>query len=405
MKFLVTSYARIFVIVIICGIASIENAVIAQAPKTSTSKSADKSAVEPTNSPTDSPTREPAPSPTPTPGPGNGPTRHPTPPCDQSPDCVPYWVNGAHYDNCCPQGPTPYPTCTRRTPTGNADDRRTNIDKYADNCQAFLVFETPFLTVGSGTINGNDFTETRTIIYWLGPPQYIVDNEGNIESIVSRVIEYVGNPSSTGDFKSNSAGTMTISPAGFAATWNDVLRYYETVIAPNNGSDKAKNRWSEAGFPLASIIGVKSSSFVGAVRARWEFDPSSNQEVKQKLEYYFGQQATPKSFDYLYNYIVNNKNHLPPRNQNPNHQPKYPNNNSNNPNYHPDQNQNQNQNSHYYKKPVATSYSKPYWKKNNRLRGRSTDQDAETITETYTSTTGGGGATPNDSNPWDDYGN
>merc|ERR1712238_595182 len=112
---------------------------------------------------------------------------------------------------------------------------------------------------------------------------------------------------------------------------------------------------------LAAMLELEPSKFVGAVKARWAFTPSSHAKIQQ-LEYDFGQAATPDSFEDLYNHIVTNVVPEPNSNPNPNNPYPYPNSNhySQKPN-------------HYYIKETTTKYipNKSNWsKKNNRfIRG------------------------------------
>jgi len=331
----------------------------------------------PTPTPTDQPSPDPSPSPTshpsdhstPSPTPGQT-TRGPTP----SPTPSPTPGKKTH-------GPTPSPT---DKPTGGGDgpstnSRRKNIGMYASYRQAFLVFEKPFLEVVSGSAQQSGFTQMVTTVYWLGPPSYKLDDEGNIDTIVSRVIEYVNNPSAADPNQGpNNGVTMKFNPAGFASSWNDVLEYYESVIVDldPNDSDGSQYRWSEAGHPLASIIEFEPSDFVGAVKARWEFDTSSssssNHECLQQLESDFGQPATPESFEYLYKYIVQN---TPQPNPNPNPSP----------NYHYSNHYSQKPNYYYPKKPQYAP-KKNWNKKHHGMRGI------------------GGAATATGTNPWEDHG-
>jgi hypothetical protein len=180
-----------------------------------------------------------------------------------------------------------------------------------------------------------------TTLYWLGPPQYNLDDDGNIDTIVSRVIEYVSDPivADSNQFIVPSGGfTLKFNPAGFAGSWNNVLQYYESVIIdidPNDVDDKSQYRWSEAGYPLAAIIEFEPSDFVGAVKARWVFDPtttttntSGTTELQQLENDLDGQSPTPEVFETLYSDIISSNSPNP----NPNYPKKYHTNNSNNKN-------------------------------------------------------------------------
>ena len=217
------------------------------------------------------------------------------------------------------------------------------MNEQTNTCTAFLIFETPFLEiVNKFEQQGykDSIQQMVTTLYWLGPPTYKVDDDGNVDTIVSRVIEYVYNPDvadpNNNDLLPNNLQGVTekLNSAGFAGSWNNVLEFYESVIIdldPYDTYDKSQYRWSEAGYPTASIIEFEPADFIGAVKARWVFyinnttnTDTTNTALQQLQNDLGGQLPTPALFDILYNDITSSPN--------PNQYPSNHNNNNNNGN-------------------------------------------------------------------------
>merc|ERR1712238_64384 len=137
---------------------------------------------------------------------------------------------------------------------------------------------------------------------------------------------------------------------------------------------------------LAAMLELEPSKFVGAVKARWAFTPSSHAKIQQ-LEYDFGQAATPDSFEDLYNHIVTTV--VP--------EPNKSNSNPNNPYPYPNSNHYSQKPNRYYIKETTPNYvpTKSNWSKN---KNRFVRGSANGIG-------GGTAATTTGTNPWEDHGN